>query len=721
MTDTGTESLPHYDVEVTPISSINYAELKKATIDALKQFQTGCRENLPDEFTTYLNSLIGEIDSTYKAHELHIASSSSSSSSFKPIPKPVSKQMSKNEVKEFISKETDAVFLVTGGSFNPPHNGHIRMFETAYKRLMDIQENKGKTVYGVMVPAPDTWIEGKLCKTLLNKTYDDCSREELSKDNVKADIELKRITLENRVNLCNLSCDSFKWDTKFSAENMIIVTDGLDAPGKSIILETKNTNENVYYLCGSDYYAKTHPTGGTLPDYKFVCILRKEDAISSETGRSGKHIITLKSESTMYPVEDNDIVIDAQETDDTEASSTRLRKMLEELKDISLEDENMTTKLNEPIKSDLLTKEVYCELLKMSYIVGNNSVKISEFLDCKSSGNDTNAILKGKDGVTSNGRRSLCNIGNMCYMNAALQLMYSMTEFKTKNNNNIPENPLMQYLTAMDSKEVNCASANKLATDLYNFAQKKGFVKDRPIKQQEDPAELMTVLFGSNTFNSESIRFNIIDSVHTTTTTDSTNKEACRRNINVITHPNYHQIPTNIKDNIIYIPGTSQPRYIHILPIPTTDTFFNQIDLLSVTQIPTSDTINFLETDGCKSIGKETISTQSVIIPGNQQQYFIISLNRFDSTNNKIKTRIDLTNAEITFDSIKFKIKGCICHHGPSPQGGHYTYVEFETGTPKTVYDDTNICPYNTYINIESFKDRTVDVTGYVLLFEKEK
>jgi len=72
MADTDTESLPHYDVEITPISSINYQLLKKATIDALKQFQTDCSGTLPAEFTNYLDALMGEIDSTHKAHAVHI-------------------------------------------------------------------------------------------------------------------------------------------------------------------------------------------------------------------------------------------------------------------------------------------------------------------------------------------------------------------------------------------------------------------------------------------------------------------------------------------------------------------------------------------------------------------------------------------------------------------------------------------------------------------------
>ena len=118
---------------------------------------------------------------------------------------------------------------------------------------------------------------------------------------------------------------------------------------------------------------------------------------------------------------------------------------------------------------------------------------------------------------------------------------------------------------------------------------------------------------------------------------------------------------------------------------------------------------------------KTIIKNKSYVFPGDNQQYFIVLLKRYDNAGKKISTSIDLTNAEITFDnSPKFKIKGCICHHGDDPKEGHYTYVEFNDGKPTTVYnDDKDILQYDNYI--KSNKGNTVDVTGYVLLFEKEK
>ena len=49
----------------------------------------------------------------------------------------------------------DNVFIISGGSYNPPHNGHIKMFESAYNtRKSESGSDSGiKGYYGIMVVA----------------------------------------------------------------------------------------------------------------------------------------------------------------------------------------------------------------------------------------------------------------------------------------------------------------------------------------------------------------------------------------------------------------------------------------------------------------------------------------------------------------------------------------------------------------------------------------
>jgi hypothetical protein len=686
--------------------------------------------------------------------------------------KPKLESMTKNisEVKEFITKTPDAIFLVTGGSFNPPHNGHIKMFETAYNQLMTIEANNGKRVYGVMVPAPNAHIEDKLCKeTVVPKNGSNCDEDE--RKQTMDNIESKRIILANRVNLCKLSCDSFEWTSKdkFGAENMIVVSEHDGDPGKTIV---SNSTANTYYLCGSDYYA-AHGTS----NYKFICVLRKGVTYSSRRGTAAGQIAftdpPIKNiTKTSFTVKTGDIIIPGSEDDDSEASSSRLRAILDTIrnaKDSDIYDSE------EPVKRKLLTQEVYCELLKMKYIVGDKGNNIATTLRCVSSGNDTDGILNSVAGVTHNGARSLCNIGNMCYMNAALQLIYSMPDFTTAIKNSIPDNPLTPYLSAMDNG-VDCANAEKLANVLYDFAKRKGFARERRFGDQEDSGELITTIFTDSAFDKYKDSMKFTSSQATVYTGDQSIEDCKSLNTDVL-----KKIPESGRGQLLVLPKqrdeNAQDRTLElpvalnngITPLVTFKGVFDAYtgnvniderfdDSTELSNLTNTNGIifnlpgammqvdargNIIKPkrlkDGCKglvtvvksnSVDKpftlKYIKSKTYIFPGEIQKYFIVTLKRTIPDGNdehgnvktkKLTHKVALENARINIGKLAFTIKGCICHHGSNPNNGHYTYVEFVSGVPTMVYDDAHICPYNSYVDATR---RTVDDDGYILLFEKE-
>lgn len=352
-------------------SKSKYPGLEDAIRKAIRAFSTS--EGLGDAYAAILNDLNKKIDEDRNrinnpdlllSELLTKVTPKEKTRGKKPTkksePKPISKQMSIAEVKTFIGEKSDAIFVVTGGSFNPPHNGHIGMFQKAYDELKAKGKiGDGKKVYGVMVPAPDWWIENKLCKEAFSKS-DDCSKTELGAPASQNAINSKRIKVVDRVTLCKLSCDSYAWSdpTNFNASNMIVVNDPKGVHGEEF-----TSAKNTYYLCGSDYYKDT-------PKIKYICVLRKEDT-------QERNILVKKDGKTeKVPIKDTDIII-KNDGGDNDASSTMLREILTKIRD------TVEYQANEPVSKNLLTKQVYCALLNMGYIVGTDKGKeIAGSLKC---------------------------------------------------------------------------------------------------------------------------------------------------------------------------------------------------------------------------------------------------------------------------------------------------------------------------------------------------
>ncbi len=158
--------------------------------------------------------------------------------------------LSLDEVNTEISKpDNNSIYIINGGSFNPPHFGHIGLFEIAYQAIVSnptITKTPGQKYYGVMVLAPKKHIRSKL------------PEHELNKNGV--------LTLNARVKLCQLTIADYQWknSSKFGPQNMIVVNQEEYDPMVKIIGSNPSKIQNMYYLCGSDFYFDQKDSEGNV-------------------------------------------------------------------------------------------------------------------------------------------------------------------------------------------------------------------------------------------------------------------------------------------------------------------------------------------------------------------------------------------------------------------------------------------------------------------------
>jgi len=249
------------------------------------------------------------------------------------------------------------VFIINGGSFNPPHNGHIKMFELAYNNLVSKKEESSSGTsdtgyYGIMVVSTRQHILGK---------------------NIN---ENEILNSGDRINLCKLACDEYNWGSEnFNSSNILILNYPEYNPIKQIIskvqsiLDTskKFQNEkelldkikmnNLFYLCGSDFFMNWYSISSR---YSVICVSRQ-----LENDEVQIKINELDKSNNLYLKK----LVLTENSDEYDLSSSIVRNKIKSLSNSKTDKEKL--EIQNSIIS-LIGLPVYCYLANINYSVNKN-------------------------------------------------------------------------------------------------------------------------------------------------------------------------------------------------------------------------------------------------------------------------------------------------------------------------------------------------------------
>ena len=430
------------------------------------------------------------------------------------------------------------------------------------------------------------------------------------------------------------------------------------------------------------------------------------------------------------------------------------------IEDVGESDEGKSDENDEPADTKLKTSSSKPETL-----VKSNIKKKVEKVGKEPSSDELGKKLAAemeKRGVAieTDSSRGLRNQGQTCYMNAALQFIFSMTKIKDAilgatfdSDSDIALTALKQYMQKMsgikggyderalttailkkstlysnlnlqqDSQEILLNLINKAYDALKDskvieldnrIIELSKQNKDAERSKLEQVRELLkpneTHVFGIDVLAFE---YYAID--------DETKATNCREKQKDVHKKKQYELLNTQDPNraklFVYGNKLDYTKQI-IISLPQTDSTFDKIynDAVYKGELSTDDDIR--KNDVLKSI-KTNCSAAQIFDRSFfkfSKNYIIIHLKRFNNDLSKITTSIDIENSEIPANdgtTDVFRILGCICHYGKTLGGGHYTYVSFKDGKPDKFYNDSTVS------NVDRPIRENIKTECYVLLFER--
>jgi len=291
----------------------------------------------------------------------------------------------------------------------------------------------------------------------------------------------------------------------------------------------------------------------------------------------------------------------------------------------------------------------------------------------------------------------LNNIGNTCFFNATLQLLYQCTILnKLLLSNKFQGTIINEYNNFIKLY----SSSEKSTITPFSIIRTISLNLNRYGSSQEDSDQYLSYIIDTlieelNLFiTKNNIQDNIITNKNITLNTLINNIFTLKIKKIIKCQSCNNESITMEKDNKLY------------LSFNKTHTDCNLDNLLIYNMNETLDANNQYKCDKCNQFSCASINKKILSYP----KYLIIALKRYTNTNNKINDKVNI-DYNLEFENNKYELRGFVYHSGITA-GGHYVYYGYKN-KEWYLFNDSQVSKIN-QSSIDELK-----LTGYIYLYSK--
>jgi ubiquitin C-terminal hydrolase len=326
--------------------------------------------------------------------------------------------------------------------------------------------------------------------------------------------------------------------------------------------------------------------------------------------------------------------------------------------------------------------------------------------------------------IRPNNYGTLTNVGNSCYLNTALQMLYRIHTFRIMLENINLDDPQLIQIERENEDAPNGRIILSILKRIFNIFSRGehniNLKTERVYEQlvensgltcgiQQDMTEFIANIINSIlTFYDNPHVKNFIDSI----SFNHIESKICENGKNIIRNPVV--IFSNDKERIHQLPKT--------LDLPIIDRATNIQQLITIFQEaeimhpPDNMLDSCIITNGNNN--RKVISKQNIIRELPSSDYCLISLKRrlpldYTGRNFYKKTNRIEANTTIIIDNNTYQIIGCGLHIGGA-SGGHYVYIDYDNnGLPDFTYNDSVI------YKVLPTEAEQINTDAYMFLYKK--